>query len=497
MATVRELSPTLTTFARTEQDLADFVDNAAVALHWVARDGIILWANRAELSLLGYSPDEYIGHHIAEFHADRAVIEEMLRRLARNETLQNYEARLRAKDGSIRHVLISSNVLWRDGKFVHTRCFTRDITDRKRAEEELRQRESQLRIALEAGQMGIWEWEITTGQVKWSEGLHAIHGIPAGSFPGTFEAFQRDIHPDDRPRVLHAISRAVDRRADHRLEYRIIRPDGTVRWLEARGSLLLDERGVPARLLGVCSDVTDRKLAETALQDAIRVREDLLAMVSHDLRNPLAVVMMRAAILEKRLHPHELFPSLQRDLTTLQRAAQRMEQLIADLLDFAALQSGRLTVTPRPVQVGALIEHAVESLQPSAQQKAIRVSVDLRGEDLLAHCDRDRILQVLCNLGGNAIKFTREAGSLCLKAERAGRSIQFTVADTGSGIDPDLLPLVFNRYWQGRQTNREGIGLGLFISRGIVEAHGGRIWVESRKNEGSRFFFTVPAVSEP
>lgn len=117
-------------------DFADLFENGAVGLHFVGPDGIVLNANRAELDFLGYSREEYIGHHIAEFHADALVIEDILARLSRKETLKNYEARLRAKDGSIKHVLITSNVLWDNNDFIHTRCFTRDITDRKRVEEE-------------------------------------------------------------------------------------------------------------------------------------------------------------------------------------------------------------------------------------------------------------------------------------------------------------------------------------------------------------------------
>src|SRR5947208_4523770 len=120
-----------------EQDLSDFVNNASLGLHAVGPDGVILWANQAELDLLGYTREEYVGRHIHEFHADEGAIADILSRLKNRETLRNYEARLRCKDGSIRHVLISSNVRWSDGEFVHTRCFTRDITDRKRYEQRL------------------------------------------------------------------------------------------------------------------------------------------------------------------------------------------------------------------------------------------------------------------------------------------------------------------------------------------------------------------------
>ncbi|MDB4966151.1 MAG: sensor protein [Myxococcales bacterium] len=144
----KSLREALAARRRSDETLRDFVENAVYGLHWVGADGIIEWANKAEMELLGYVRHEYIGHHISEFHADPEVIEDMLARLTRNETLHDYEARLRCKDGSIKVVLIGSNVLWEDGKFIHTRCFTRDITEKKKAEEAKRQSDSQLEASL-------------------------------------------------------------------------------------------------------------------------------------------------------------------------------------------------------------------------------------------------------------------------------------------------------------------------------------------------------------
>lgn len=146
-----------------EEQLSDFFENAAVGLHWVGPDGTILRANQTELDLLGYSREEYVGQPIAKFHVDQEIIENILQRLTSGETIENEEAPLRCKDGSIRYVLINSNVLFRDGKFIHSRCFTRDITDRKLAEEGLKESEQRMRLATEATEVGIWEWKIITG----------------------------------------------------------------------------------------------------------------------------------------------------------------------------------------------------------------------------------------------------------------------------------------------------------------------------------------------
>lgn len=281
---------------RSEQELSDFFENAAVGLHWVGPDGTILRVNQAELDMLGYSRDEYIGHQITEFHVDQPVIEDILQCLTAGEELHDYEARLRCKDGTIKHVLIDSNVLWEDGEFVHTRCFTRDISERKQAESQLRQSEERLSLALEAGRMGTWEWHIPTGNVIWSPTLEEIHGLSPGSFSGTFEAYLQDIHPDDRRHVLETVHQTVEQGQEHHLEYRIIWPDDSVRWLEARGTLFYDDARQPVRMIGVCSDITLRK----RLEQQLRGQLDELANAESRIRSVVDTVIDGIITIDER-----------------------------------------------------------------------------------------------------------------------------------------------------------------------------------------------------
>jgi signal transduction histidine kinase len=178
-------------------------------------------------------------------------------------------------------------------------------------------------------------------------------------------------------------------------------------------------------------------------------------------------------------------------LQRVKRAGERMNRLVQDLLDVAKLEAGRLGITARPVDVSALLVEAEEMLRPLAAEKSIRLERTIGDGLPSVMADPGRVLQVIGNLVGNAIKFTPTGGRITLKAERVGSEVRFSVSDTGSGIPADQLPHIFGQFWQGDRTDRRGIGLGLAIAKGLVEAHGGRISVESRVGEGTTFWFTL------
>ncbi|MBD2165812.1 PAS domain-containing protein [Calothrix membranacea FACHB-236] len=254
-----------TALERSQQELKDFVENANVGMHWVKADGTILWANQAELDLLGYTRSEYIGRSIAEFHVDQEAIDDIMQRLSNNEALQNYEARMRCKDGSIRYVLIHSNVLWENGEFIHTRCFTRDITDRKQVEAALIESNRHLKIALQAAKLGSWEHNLFTGELSVSSQCKANFGLEE-SAEFTYETLLQAIHPDDRAYMQKSVRQALANHSDYEAEYRNIWPDGSVHWILARGVGIYDADGQPLRMIGVTLDLTARKQAEEALQ---------------------------------------------------------------------------------------------------------------------------------------------------------------------------------------------------------------------------------------
>ncbi|WP_375755090.1 ATP-binding protein [Corallococcus exercitus] len=230
---------------------------------------------------------------------------------------------------------------------------------------------------------------------------------------------------------------------------------------------------------------------------AARAREDLLAVVSHDLKNPLGVVQLGAALLLRGTAGKPGGEAVAKQATRINDAAERMSRLISDLLDWGRLEAGHLPLELGEHTAVALATEALESIRPLAEAKGLHLEADLPAEGLRVKCDRSRVLQVMGNLLGNAVKFTPPGGTLAVKAVMRGGEVSFDVRDTGNGITPDALPHIFDRYWQARDAAARGTGLGLAIAKGLVEAHGGSIRAESILGTGSVFTFTLPVAHLP
>jgi chemotaxis family two-component system sensor kinase Cph1 len=225
---------------------------------------------------------------------------------------------------------------------------------------------------------------------------------------------------------------------------------------------------------------------------AVQTRDDLVAVVSHDLKNPLGVIQMQAAVLLLSARSGDEEPSrrLRGSAERIQRAVDRMNALIHDLLDLAAIEAGRFILHCRPENVRDVVDESLMILRPLADGKHIAIREEL-GALPRVDLDRERLFQVLSNLIGNAVKFTPEGGTITIGTELAGEELLFTISDTGRGITAEQMPYIFDRYWQARNNQQQGSGLGLYIAKGIVEAHGGRIWVEAPSGGGATFRFTL------
>jgi len=230
---------------------------------------------------------------------------------------------------------------------------------------------------------------------------------------------------------------------------------------------------------------------------AVRAREDVLAVVSHDLRNPLSAISMSTGLLEKALAPGANGERSGRLLQTIHRSVEQIERLIRDLLDFGRLEAGQFTIEPGVHDVRGLLQESLELFAPLAAKKGFSLDVHA-SEELWLRCDRGRVLQILSNLFDNAAKFTPPGGAVRVLVERDGDAARFTVSDTGPGMTEEELSRIWERYWQARRTSgAKGVGLGLYITKGLVEAHGGRIWAESTVGKGTTFHLTLPLANPP
>ena len=225
---------------------------------------------------------------------------------------------------------------------------------------------------------------------------------------------------------------------------------------------------------------------------AIRSRDDLLSIVSHDLRSPLAVILGFTNVFLRTARPGEPVSCEPQHIEAIQRSATQMKRLIEDLLSTASIEADHVLIERQLNAVGPLIDEAVELMQPLATRRDVHLKAEVEGYISPIFVDRERIMQVFANLIGNAIKFSPGGATITIRAARFEDDIQFSVEDEGPGIPEDQLPRIFDRFWQKPAAGRKGTGLGLFIVKGIVEAHDGTVWAKSEVGKGSTFFFTLP-----
>lgn len=251
-----------------------------------------------------------------------------------------------------------------------------------------------------------------------------------------------------------------------------------------RAKALGDLASVAMRRVSILDD--ERRARETA-EEAVRARDEIVSIVSHDLRGPLTAITLSADLLSSA------DPSAAEQVEEIKSAARRMERLIGDLLDVARIERGGLALKRKNVEASAIVDEVCRSFRPLVETRNQEFECDSAGGLPVICADVDRMMQVFGNLITNATKFTPRGGTVSVQAEPEARGVRFTVADTGPGIPPSDLPNVFRRHWQAKKTAHLGAGLGLTITKGIVEAHGGTIWVENRPEGGAAFRFSIPA----
>lgn len=410
-------------------------------------------------------------------------------------SFHNEDVIIERPDGSRISVLVNIDPI-RDaeGRIVGAINAFHDTTALKLAEEAIRESEQRLRLALVAGCMGTWEWHIPTNKVTWSPELEAIHGIAPGTFAGTFEAYQQDIHPDDREYVQSAIGETLAQGREHHIEYRIMWRDGSLHWVEGRGKLFHDEHGKPQRMLGVCMDITDRKRAEEALKEADCRKDEFLATLAHELRNPLAP--LRSGLQVMRLARGDA-DTVEQCLAMMERQMTQLVRLIEDLMDMNRISRGKIELRKERIELAKVIQDAVEISRPSIDAGGHELVFESSPQPIFVDADVARLAQVVSNLLNNAAKYTERGGRITLAVRREGENAVVSVRDTGVGIPAHMLTRVFDMFTQvdrSLERRQGGLGIGLTLVKQLVELHGGSVEAHSSGHSaGSEFVIRLPA----
>jgi PAS domain S-box-containing protein len=496
-----------------KEELSSFVENASIGLHWVGPDGTILWANAAEYEMLGYTREEYIGRNIAEFYADSERIDEILKALRGGEQLRNAEARLKCKDGSVKTVLVDSSVLWEDGRFVHTQCFTRDITEQKIANEKL----LHFAAIIQSSDDAIISKDLDGIITSWNDGARQMFGYTAEEVIGKpiLILFPPD-HVDEEPEILSRIRSG--KRIDH---YETVRQrkDGSRIEISLTISPIKNAAGKIIGASKIVRDITQRKRNERALEEArkkiaannaelerivaertaslrevISQMEEFSYSVSHDLRSPLRAMQgYAAAVIED--FGNEIDPQARNYLERIVRNAGRMDRLVQDILTYSRVS--RPEVKLQPVELSKLVPEIVRQYSEALSSHP-KISIRRPLLSVVGH--EPSLTQAISNLLQNAVKFVEPGTTPRVEiwTEPRGGFARLWIKDNGIGIKPEHQHRLFGMFQRIHPENKfEGTGIGLAIVRKAMERMGGKAGLESDGSHGSSFWIELPVALEP
>ncbi|MDF1552051.1 MAG: PAS domain S-box protein [Deferrisomatales bacterium] len=502
------------TLRESEENYRQLFDAESDALFLIDNEnGRILQANLAASDLYGYPHDELL----AIRNSDLSGEPEDTARVTKNTAVvfdQVVTIPLRwhrKKDGTVFPVEISGRFFTHHGRSVHIAA-VRDITERKRVEEALRESQARLSLALSSAHMGVWHWDIQDDRRHFDDQVCRLLGIDPETFSGTAAEFYAAVHPEDQQKLREALAQTVARGAPYAPEYRVVWPDGSLHHLTNRGALVRDDTGRPQRVNGVVWDITEAKQAEQArriLEAELRQTQKMEAIgtlaggIAHDFNNILGAIL---GYTELTLAGDALSADARRNLQAVVTAANRATELVKQILMF----SRKGEETRKPLQLRLVVEEASQLLRQALPTTInIRLNMDCPAASSLVLADATQMHQVVMNLGTNAYHAMREAGGeLALRLEsvrvddatasrypnlQEGNFALLTVRDTGAGMDPITLSRIFDPFFTTKGVG-EGTGLGLSVVLGIIQNHGGAIGVESHLGVGTTFKVFLPLV---
>lgn len=366
-----------------------------------------------------------------------------------------------------------------DGIFIHAV----DVTAQVQSQTALKKSQEQLALAMEASQIGLWDWDIITQELVWSPKLQELYGLSEGTFAGTYAQYQSLIHPDDVVRVNAVVAQALDQKNTYQVEHRTIWPDGTVHWLLGMGKAFYDQN-IAVRMSGTCINIDHRKYLEHR-------KDDFLAIASHEFKTPVTSLKVYAQTLKREFASKGDLQSAEK-FAKMDVQLDKLNGLVDDLLDVTKLEKGELVFSTDSFDYDELVHETIEVMQ----RTTLRHEISIEGRSARhLQGDRNRVAQILSNLIGNAIKYSPSSTAIVITVASNDTGIMTSVKDYGVGIAKENYDKLFERFYRVSGSGKgsyPGLGLGLYICAEIIAGMNGRIRVSSELGKGSEFSFTLP-----
>jgi PAS domain S-box-containing protein len=460
---------------------------------WLAdQEGRFTDVNLAGCKLLGYSRDEHVRLTVRDIiRAEEAPrLRELMQALAAGQQITDVW-NIRRADGT--YILLELSHLITPAGF--WRAIGRDITERVEAEKALRVSEERLKLATDATELAVFEWDLATDRVAANERFRQWYGFVAGE-PMTGALLLQCVHPSDVMFVEEQVRQAMDPASSGRfsLEYRLAQADaGEERWILTHGQVYFEGAGNerrPVRVLGTNLDVTDRKRTEARLKESDRRKDEFLATLAHELRNPLAPIRTGLDLIQALRGDAA---ASEEPLRIMDRQLSHLVRLVDDLLDVSRISRGKIHLKRERLGLAEIIHAALDMSESSLSQGDRHVSVNVPSQPLAVEGDRVRLVQIFANLLNNAAKFTDAGGRIDIRVAPRGERVEIQVQDDGRGIPPERLGNIFEMFTQAEPGIGAGLGIGLSLVRGLVELHGGTVSAESQGSGcGATFTVSLP-----
>ncbi len=473
------------------QLFAALIENSSDFISITNKDGKLVYINPAGRRMVGLSMDCTLKDtRLLDYYpeSERATVFEIILNALvkdgqwRGETFLRNVTTQQVVPVSDTHFKIYD---FKTGEILGVGTVSRDISEVKRVSGALRRSEAELREAQRVAQVGSWSWNAKTDTVEWSEELFRIYDQNLDLPALAYDDFLKLHTPGSRKELDCAVKKTLLDGTSYELELESIRPDGSVRWVCTRGEPVRASDGTIMGLRGTAQDVT-------SLKELQRLREEWTSIIAHDLRQPIGVISSSAELLPK-LHIGAMNEMEKTTGDRIQNAAGSLARMVDDMLDFSRLEAAHFVLVRHWSDPRSLVKEALERFSRVIPE--FRYRLEEIGEISLVYVDRMRVEQVLGNLISNAVKYGKKGSEIRVRLKQVQDEVEVSVTNEGRGISADDIPKMFNRFWRSQKSRSSGIaglGLGLYISKGIVEAHGGKIWVTSIPERTTAFYFTLP-----